>query len=104
MFTWGASEEEDAARDERFRCDLQRTVLRAYGLKPWDAGLAPVPWRVRIWRAVTFARRRGTAIDWRSYNAAEAQARAAKEAYETALPGLMQATAGALPGRPGTRG
>jgi hypothetical protein len=70
--------------------ELTAQVLGAYGLKPWDAGLAPVPLRVRIWRAVTFARRRGQVIDWRSYNAAEAEARAAEAAFIAALPGRAQ--------------
>ncbi len=70
--------------------DVQAAVLRAFGLKPWDAGLAPVPLRARIWRRLTFAYRRGKAVDWRSYNAAEAEARAADEAYQAALPGRMR--------------
>ena len=69
---------------------VQAQVLRAFGLKPWDAGLAPVPLRVRIWRTITRAYQRGKAIDWRSYNAAEAEARAATEAYKAALPGRAQ--------------
>src|SRR6185437_16112544 len=70
--------------------ELQASILRAYGLKPWDAGLVPVPLRVRLWRAVTLAYRRGKAIDWRSYNAAEAEARAAHDAFLAALPGRAQ--------------
>lgn len=76
--------------------DLQAAILRAYGLKPWDAGFAPVPLRIRLWRALTRAYRRGKAIDWRSYNAAEAQARAADEAYIAALPGLVAGIADRL--------
>jgi hypothetical protein len=59
---------------------IKAETLHAFGLKPWDTG-GPVPGRVRIWRAVTFACRRGKAIDWRSYNMAEEQARAAGAAY-----------------------
>lgn len=43
--------EHDAMR-EAVRAD----VVRAYGLKPWDIGLAPVPRRIRIWRKITLAR------------------------------------------------
>jgi hypothetical protein len=66
--------------------DIRQRILRAYGLKAWQAGVAPVPWPVRLWRAVTFAYRRGKAIDWRSYNAAEKQAREQREAFAAALP------------------
>jgi len=69
---------------------LSGHVLRACGLQPRDAGLAAVPLRIRIWRAVTSAYRRGRVIDWRSCNAAEAEARAAEQAYLSALPGRMQ--------------
>ena len=72
--------------DEEFAAMLQQQVLAAFGLKAWDAGLAPVPWYARIWRAVTFAYRRGKAVDWRSYNAAEAEYRAREQAYVAALP------------------
>lgn len=75
---------------------VQAQVLRAFGLKPWDAGLAAVPLRIRIWRAVTRAYQRGKAIDWRSYNAADAAARAAIEAYKAALPGRAQEIADEL--------
>jgi hypothetical protein len=76
--------------DEEFAATLQSQVLAAFDLKPWDAGLTPVPLRVRIWRAVTFAYRRGKAIDWRSYNAAEAEHRAREQAYVDALPDRVQ--------------
>lgn len=66
--------------------ELAEQILAAYDLKPWDAGLAPVPLRIRIWRAVTLAYRRGKAINWRSYNAAEAEARVAEAAYISSLP------------------
>ena len=84
--------------EEEFAAGLQAQVLAAFGLEPRDAGLAPVPRRVRIWRAVTFAYRRGKAIDWRSYNAAEAEYRAREQAYADALPGRMQEIAGQLSG------
>lgn len=76
--------------------EIQASVLGAFGLKPWDVGAAPVPLRVRLWRAVTFAYRRGRAIDWRSYNAAELAARAAEAAYLAALPDLTQGIADLL--------
>jgi hypothetical protein len=75
---------------------IQAQVLRAFGLKPWDAGLAPAPLRIRIWRIITRAYRRGKAIDWRSYNTADAEARAATEAYKAALPGRVQEVADQL--------
>ena len=70
--------------------DLQAQILRAFGLHPWDitSAVRP-PLRVRLWRAVTFARRRGKVIDWSSYEAAEAEARAAEAEYLAALPGRM---------------
>lgn len=75
---------------------IQACTLEAFGLKPWNIGAAPVPWRVRVWRRVTFAYRRGKAIDWRSYNAAEAEMRARDEAYRAALPDRMQEIADQL--------
>ena len=75
---------------------IQAQILRAFGLKPWDAGLVPVPLRIRIWRTITRAYQRRKAIDWRSYNAAEAEARAATEAYKAALPGRAQEVADRL--------
>jgi hypothetical protein len=77
---------------------LQRQVCAAFGLKPWDAGLERPPLRVRIWRAVTFAYRRGRAFDWSRYNAAEAGYLARQEAYMAALTGHMQAVADQLGG------
>jgi len=73
-------------------------TLAAFGLKPWDIGTAPVPLRVRVWRAVTFAYRRGKAVDWRSYNAVEAEYRARQEEFEAALPGRAQTVADQLSG------
>jgi hypothetical protein len=73
--------------------EMAERVLDSYDLKPWDAGLAPVPLRVRVWRAITRAYRRGKAVDWRSYNAAEAEARAAEQAYVAALPGRVREAA-----------
>lgn len=69
---------------------VRSQVLAAFGLKEWQIGAAPVPWYARIWRAVTFAYRRGKAVDWRSYNAAEAEYRAREQAYVAALPGRAQ--------------
>jgi hypothetical protein len=86
----------DDGPDGEFAAMLQRQILGAFDLKPWDAGLEPEPLRVRAWRAVTLARRRGKAIDWRSYNAAEAEFRAREEAYVTALPGRVQEIADRL--------
>ena len=56
------------------------------------------PLRVRFWRAVTFAYRRGKAVDWRSYNAAEAEYLASQEAFKAALPGRAQEIADDLSG------
>ena len=84
--------------DEEFAAVLQSQVLAAFGLKPWQAGLEPPPLRIRFWRAVTFAYRRGKAIDWRSYNAAEAEYRAQMEAYAAGLPGRAQEIADELSG------
>lgn len=77
--------------DDEMAAAVQADVLRAFGLKPWDmtATVCP-PLRVRLWRAVTFAYRRGKVIDWQSYEAAEAAMRAADEAYKAALPGRLQ--------------
>lgn len=77
--------------------DLQAQILGAYGLKPWDitSAVRP-PWRVRAWRRVTFARRRGKVIDWRSYEAAEAGARAAEAGLVAALPGRVRESAADL--------
>lgn len=80
--------------DDDFAAHVQAATLRAFGLKARDAGLAPVPLRVRMWRRLTFSYRRGKAIDWRSYNAAEAEYHARQEAFAEALPGRMQEIAG----------
>jgi hypothetical protein len=44
----------DAAgnEDQAFADALREQTLRAFNLKPWHIGLAPVPWRVRVWRWV----------------------------------------------------
>ena len=70
---------------------IRAQILRTFGLKPWDitAAVRP-PLRVRLWRAITFACRRGRGIDWCSYEAAEAAMRAADEAYLAAMPRRMQ--------------
>lgn len=73
---------------------MQDQVLRAYGLKPWDiTATVRAPLRIRFWRAVTLAKRRGKVIDWRSYEAAEAEMHAATEAYLAEVPGRIQETA-----------
>jgi hypothetical protein len=79
--------------------DLQAQILAAFGLKPWDitSAIRP-PIRVRLWRAVTFARRRGKVIDWRSYEAAEAERLAGEAEYLSALPGRMAEIAEYLSG------
>lgn len=83
--------DDDGGTSERIKAE----TLRAFGLKPWDTG-GPVPLRVRFWRAVTFAHRRGRAVDWRSYEAAEVQHRAAREAYAAGLPERAQEIAAGL--------
>lgn len=82
-------------RDE-FADQIRAQTLAAFGLEEYDIGMAPVPLHVRIWRAVTFAYRRGRAVDWRSYNAAEAEYQAREQAYVAALPGRVQEIAGQL--------
>ena len=82
-------------RDE-FAGQIRAQTLAAFGLRDWQAGLAPVPWYARLWRAVTFAYRRGRAVDWRSYNAAKAEYQAREQAYVAALPGRMQEIADQL--------
>jgi len=84
--------------EDEFAARLRKQTLEAFGLKAWDAGLAPVPWYVRLWRAATFAKRRGKVIDWRSYNAAEAEHRAREEAFKAELPGRAQEVADQLSG------
>jgi hypothetical protein len=85
MFTWDESDKAAAKRNIRHQRELQRTVLRLYGLKPWDIG-APVPRRIRVWRRL----RRRKVIDWRSYNAAEAEYWAEQAAFEAEIPGRAQ--------------
>lgn len=46
------------AEHQAFIKQLQRDTLSAFGLKPWNVGLSPVPLYVRIWRKLTFSRRR----------------------------------------------
>ena len=82
-------------RDE-FADQIRAQTLAAFGLEEYDIGMAPVPLHVRIWRAVTFAYRRGRAVDWRSYNAAKAEYQAREQAYVAALPGRMQEIADQL--------
>jgi hypothetical protein len=77
---------------------IRSQILAAFGLKDWQAGLAPVPWYARLWRSATFAYRRGKAVDWRSYNAAEAEFLARQEAFKGALPGEAQKIADQLSG------
>lgn len=70
--------------------EMKAQILRAYGLHPWDitSAVRP-PLRVRLWRAVTFARRRGKVIDWGPYEAAEAEWLAEEAEYRANLPGRM---------------
>jgi hypothetical protein len=87
-----------STEEDEFAARLQRQTLRAFGLKAWDAGLAPAPRHVRLWRAVTFAKRRGKVIDWEKYNRAEAEHRAREEAFKTELPSRAQEVADQLSG------
>ena len=48
-FYWGKSDEESDRDEARFKAEVQRDILRIYGLKPWHVGLKPVPARVRLW-------------------------------------------------------
>ena len=73
MVGTGRGAASSVSEDEAFAAHVQAATLRAFGLEAWDAGLAPVPLRVRFWRRLTFAYRRGKAVDWTSYNAAEAE-------------------------------
>ena len=69
-----------------FAARMQSQILAAFGLEPWEAGLAPAPpGEVPL-------------IDWESYNAAEAEYRAEMEAFKAALPGRMQEAAESLSG------
>lgn len=54
----GRSDKDFERDQERFRRQLRRDTLRTFGVKPWQAGLVPVPRRVRAWHKLTFARRR----------------------------------------------
>ena len=73
---------------------LRQQVLDAFGLKLYDiTATAPMPSRVRLWRAVTFAAWRGKVISRRSLRRleqAEAGYRVREEAYLAALPGRMR--------------
>lgn len=71
---------------------LKAQTLAAFGLKPWDIG-GPVPRRVRFWRAVTFAYRRGKAVDWRSYEVAEAQAQQRNVEFRAGMDARVQEVA-----------
>lgn len=44
--------------DPVFAAWLQSEILKAYGLKPWHAGLEPAPLEVRLRAAVNRSRRR----------------------------------------------
>lgn len=78
---------------EEFAAGVRRQVLSTFGVKDWQAGLAPVPWYGRLWRRLTFAYRRGAAVDWEPYNAAEAECRARDEMFRAGLPGRMHEAA-----------
>lgn len=56
VFYDGRTDKEFERDQERFRRELQRSTLKAFGVKPWEAGLCATPYRVRIWRRLTFAR------------------------------------------------
>jgi hypothetical protein len=87
----------EVSEDDAFAERLREQTLKVFGLKPWDitATVRP-PRRVRLWRAVTFARRRGKVVDWGPYEAAEAEAREADEAFAAGLPGRLAEIAGQL--------
>lgn len=41
----------ETGSDEEFTCDLvmlQRQVCEAFDVKPWQIGIGPVPWHVRL--------------------------------------------------------
>lgn len=42
-----------AEEHEAFKREIQREVLKAFGLKPWHVSLAPIPRRIRIWNKIT---------------------------------------------------
>lgn len=84
--------------EDEFAAMLRSQILSMLDVKPWDAGLEPVPLRIRLWRAVTFSYRRGRAVDWRSWNAAETELRARQQAFADALPGRAQEIADQLSG------
>jgi len=50
------SPEQGQVIPDALRKQMQAEILKAFDLKPWHAGLAPVPWRVRVWRKISFAR------------------------------------------------
>ena len=58
---------------DTFHEHLQAEILKAFNLKPWHVGLAPVPWRVRVWNKVSFARWQAQ----RRFDREEAEERAA---------------------------
>lgn len=70
---------------------VRAKTLAAFGLHEWDISSAPAPWRVRFWRAVSFAKRRGKVIDWRSYEAAEAELRETEAKYRADMPARLAA-------------
>ena len=41
---------------EALRRETQQAILKAFVVKPWHIGLAPVPRRIRIWHKLTFWR------------------------------------------------
>lgn len=43
---------------EQARAAVERDVCAAFGVKPWQVGVGRAPWRVRVWRKVSFARQR----------------------------------------------
>jgi len=85
------------SEDDAFAEQLREQTLKAFGLKPWDiTGTVRAPWRVRFWRTLTFAKRRGKVTDWGPYEAAEAEAREAHQAFAAGLAERMTEAAEAL--------
>lgn len=55
-FDIGDEDDPDPVLAGALRAATCTDIARAFGLKPWHVGLAPVPWRVRLWRKITLAR------------------------------------------------
>ena len=50
------AEGEERVEFEALREVNLREIIKAFGVKPWQVGVGQVPWRVRFWRRVSFAR------------------------------------------------